>query len=95
MHDHRNRHLEHFLRKASLRLALMQTTQGNIGTLRDTALTIQALQDLNVIPNAAWNQAAASKWILDRQREDGSWVSGTCFVVAYTIFPPFFVVFFC
>lgn len=75
MHDHRNRHFEHFLRKASFRLALIQTTQGNIGSLLGTALTIQALQDLNVIPNAAWNQAAATKWILDRQREDGSWVS--------------------
>lgn len=74
MTDHHNRHLEHFLRKSSLRLALMQTTQGNVGSLRSTALTMQALQNLNVIPSAAWNQAAASKWILDRQREDGSWV---------------------
>ncbi|XP_031635116.1 uncharacterized protein CG3556 [Contarinia nasturtii] len=73
MNDHHNRHLEHFLRKSSLRLALMQTTQGNVGTLRSTALAMQALQDLNVIPSAAWSRAAASKWILDRQHEDGSW----------------------
>lgn len=73
MNDHHNRHLEHFLRKSSLRLALMQTTQGNVGTLRSTALAMQALQDLNVIPSAAWSRSQASKWILDRQHEDGSW----------------------
>lgn len=73
MNDHHNRHLEHFLRKSSLRLALMQTTQGNVGTLRSTALAMQALQDLTVVPSAAWSRAAASKWILDRQHEDGSW----------------------
>lgn len=73
MNDHHNRHLEHFLRKSSLRLALMQTTQGNVGSLRSTALAMQALQDLNIVPDAIWNRAAASKWILDRQREDGSW----------------------
>lgn len=73
MNDHHNRHLEHFLRKSSLRLALMQTTQGNVGTLRSTALTMQALQDLTVVPSAAWSRTAASKWLLDRQHEDGSW----------------------
>lgn len=73
MNDHHNRHLEHFLRKSSLRLALMQTTQGNVGTLQSTALAMQALQDLNVVPSAAWSRSAASKFILDRQHEDGSW----------------------
>lgn len=73
MHEHHNRHLEHFLRKASLRLALMQTTQGNVGSLRSTALAMQALQDLNIVPGGVWSRTAASKWILDRQREDGSW----------------------
>lgn len=73
MTDHHHRHLEHFLRKPALRLALMQSQLGNVGSLRSTALTMQALQDLPIIPNTAWNRAAASKWLLDRQREDGSW----------------------
>lgn len=73
MTDHHNRHLEHFLRKSSLRLALMQTTQGNVGSLHSTALAMQALQDLNIVPSGIWNRAAAAKWLLDRQREDGSW----------------------
>lgn len=71
--DHHNRHLEHFLRKSTLRLALMQTTQGNVGSLHSTALVLQALQDLNIVPNEVWDRAAATKWILDRQRDDGSW----------------------
>lgn len=73
MTDHHNRHLEHFLRKSTLRLALMQTTQGNVGSLRSTALTLQALQDLNIVPSEVWDRTAAIKWILDRQRDDGSW----------------------
>lgn len=73
MTDHHHRHLAHFVRRPALRLALLQDFQGNFGSLKSTALAMQALQDLDVIPVASWSRGAASKWILDRQREDGGW----------------------
>lgn len=73
MTDHHHRHLAHFVRRPAMRLALLQDFQGNFGSLKSTALAMQALQDLNVIPVASWSRGAASKWILDRQREDGGW----------------------
>lgn len=73
MTDHHHRHLEHFVRRPALRLALLQDFQGNFGSLKSTALAMQALQDLDAISPASWSRNAASKWILDRQREDGGW----------------------
>lgn len=51
----------------------MQDPRGGFGSLRSTALAIQALQDLEPDPASNWNRSAASKWILDRQRNDGGW----------------------
>lgn len=71
--DHRHRHLQHFVRRPARGLATLQGPRGSFGSLRSTALAMQALQDLEPDPAGFWNRSAASKWILDRQREDGGW----------------------
>ncbi|KAM7350656.1 uncharacterized protein CG3556 isoform 1-T2 [Cochliomyia hominivorax] len=71
--DHRHRHLQHFVRRPARGLASLQDPRGNFGSLRSTALAMQALQDLEHDPAGAWNRTAASRWILSRQREDGGW----------------------
>jgi hypothetical protein len=71
--DHRHRHLQHFIRRPAKGLASLQGPKGSFGSLRSTALAIQALQDLELDPTGSWNRTAASDWILDRQRSDGGW----------------------
>lgn len=71
--DHRHRHLQHFIRRPALGLAGLQGPRGSFGSLRSTALAMQALQDLQLDSASAYNRTAASKWILDRQRTDGGW----------------------
>ncbi|XP_018798119.1 PREDICTED: uncharacterized protein CG3556 isoform X2 [Bactrocera latifrons] len=71
--DHRHRHLQHFVRRPARGLASLQDPRGGFGSLRSTALAMQALQDLEHDPAGSWNRTAASKWILSRQREDGGW----------------------
>ncbi|XP_011192404.2 uncharacterized protein CG3556 isoform X1 [Zeugodacus cucurbitae] len=71
--DHRHRHLQHFVRRPARGLASLQDPRGSFGSLRSTALAMQALQDLEHDPAGSWNRTAASKWILSRQREDGGW----------------------
>lgn len=68
--DHRHRHLQHFVRRPARGLASLQDLRGGFGSLRSTALAMQALQDLE---GDTWNRTAASKWILSRQRLDGGW----------------------
>ncbi|XP_036339314.1 uncharacterized protein CG3556 isoform X3 [Rhagoletis pomonella] len=71
--DHRHRHLQHFVRRPARGLASLQDPRGSFGSLRSTALAMQALQDLEHDPAGSWNRTAASRWILGRQREDGGW----------------------
>lgn len=71
--DHRHRHLQHFVRRPTRGLASIQDQRGGFGSLRSTALAIQALQDIEPDPVNNWNRSAASKWLLDRQRTDGGW----------------------
>lgn len=71
--DHRHRHLQHFVRRPARGLASLQGPRGSFGSLRSTALAMQALLDLELDPSGKWNRSAASKWILDRQRPDGAW----------------------
>lgn len=71
--DHRHRHLQHFIRRPALGLAGLQGPRGSFGSLRSTALAMQALQDLQLDSASTYNRTAASKWILDRQRADGGW----------------------
>jgi gastric intrinsic factor len=71
--DHRHRHLQHFIRRPALGLAGLQGPRGSFGSLRSTALAMQALQDLQLDSASTYNRTAASKWILDRQRTDGGW----------------------
>ncbi|XP_037935136.1 uncharacterized protein CG3556-like [Teleopsis dalmanni] len=71
--DHRHRHLQHFVRRPARELASLQDPRGGFGSLRSTALAMQALQDLEHDPAGAWNRTAASRWILSRQCADGGW----------------------
>lgn len=71
--DHRHRHLQHFVRRPARGLASLQGPRGGFGSLRSTALAVQALQDLDLDPSGKWDRVAASKWILDRQMPDGGW----------------------
>jgi gastric intrinsic factor len=70
--DHRHRHLQHFIRRPALGLAGLQLPNGSFGSLKSTALAMQALQDLQ-LEGSTYNRTAASKWILDSQRSDGAW----------------------
>ena len=71
--DHRHRHLQHFVRRPARGLASLQGPQGSFGSLRSTALAMQALQDLEPDPAGKWNRTAASEWLLAKQRTDGGW----------------------
>lgn len=71
--DHRHRHLQHFVRRPARGLATLQGPQGSFGSLRSTALAMQALQDLEPDPAGKWNRTAASEWLLSKQRIDGGW----------------------
>ncbi|XP_052873289.1 uncharacterized protein CG3556 [Anopheles cruzii] len=71
--DHRHRHLQHFVRSPARGLASLQGLQGSFGSLRSTALAMQALQDLEPDPAGKWNRSAASEWLLSKQRSDGGW----------------------
>ncbi|GAB0088126.1 Uncharacterized protein CG3556 [Sergentomyia squamirostris] len=71
--DHRHRHLQHFVRRPARGLASLQGPRGSFGSLRSTALAMQALQDLEPDPVGKWSRSAASKWILEQQNPDGGW----------------------
>lgn len=71
--DHRHRHLQQFVRRPARGLAMLQGARGSFGSLRSTALAMQALQEMEPDAVGSWNRSAASKWILDRQRPDGGW----------------------
>lgn len=73
MTDRHHRHMEHFIRRPAIRLAMLQGYQGDFGTLKGTALAMEALQELSIIPASIWSRSAATKWLLERQRDDGGW----------------------
>lgn len=69
--DHRHRNLQHSLRRPSISLAREQQQDGGFGNLYNTALTLQALQDMNEINNH-WNRTAAKAYIESKQDPDGA-----------------------
>lgn len=71
--DHRHRHLQHFIRRPARGLANLQDLRGSFGSLRSTALAMQALQGLERDPAGTWNRTRASQWLLTQQRSDGGW----------------------
>ncbi|XP_049824828.1 uncharacterized protein CG3556 isoform X2 [Aethina tumida] len=69
--DHRHRNLQHSLRRPSISLARQQQPDGGFGNVYNTALTIQALKDVNEASNH-WNVSAAKSYIEQRQDPDGA-----------------------
>ncbi|XP_072392743.1 uncharacterized protein CG3556 [Diabrotica undecimpunctata] len=69
--DHRHRNLQHSLRRPSISLARQQQQDGGFGNLYNTALTLQALQDMNEINNH-WNRTAAKTYVESKQDPDGA-----------------------
>nr|CAD7568100.1 unnamed protein product [Timema californicum] len=74
VHDHRNRNLEHYVKRASHGLMDRQQQDGSFGNLHTTALAIQALQAARPLSSeATWNESAALNYLESRQADDGSW----------------------
>ncbi|CAH1381719.1 hypothetical protein MTP99_005665 [Tenebrio molitor] len=69
--DHRHRNLQHSLRRPSMSLARQQLPDGGFGNLYNTALTMQALQDMTEA-SSHWNKTAAKYYIESRQDPDGA-----------------------
>ncbi|KAJ8668081.1 hypothetical protein QAD02_009744, partial [Eretmocerus hayati] len=70
--DHRHRNLQHFIRKPLLSLAQRQRRDGSFGDIRNTALALQALEEVENEPLDNWNRSAALNWLSSQQAEDGS-----------------------
>lgn len=69
--DHRHRNLQHSLRRPTINLAREQQPDGGFGNLYNTALVIQALQDITDA-SAHWNETGAKYYIESRQDPDGA-----------------------
>ncbi|CAH0549107.1 unnamed protein product [Brassicogethes aeneus] len=69
--DHRHRNLQHSLRRPSISLARQQQHDGGFGNVYNTALTMQALHDVNEVFNH-WNKSSARSYIETRQDPDGA-----------------------
>ncbi|XP_060533021.1 uncharacterized protein CG3556 isoform X2 [Cylas formicarius] len=69
--DHRHRNLQHSLRRPSISLARQQQPDGGFGNVFNTALVLQALQDLHEL-NSHWNKTAARAYLESRQDPDGA-----------------------
>ncbi|KAF5275132.1 hypothetical protein FQA39_LY18690 [Lamprigera yunnana] len=70
--DHRHRNLQHSLRRPTINLAREQQPDGGFGNLYNTALVIQALQDI-IDASSHWNETAAKYYIESRQDPDGAY----------------------
>lgn len=78
--DHRNRNLDHYVKKPSVGLAEQQHTDGSFGNLHSTALAVQALEaaDIELAGNGGnigpvhWNRSSAINYLVSRQAPDGS-----------------------
>ncbi|XP_069704292.1 uncharacterized protein CG3556-like isoform X2 [Periplaneta americana] len=78
--DHRNRNLDHYVKKPSLGLAEQQHPDGSFGNLHSTALAVQALEaaDSELAGNGGnigpvhWNRSSAINYLVSRQAPDGS-----------------------
>lgn len=69
--DHRHRNLQHSIRRPSISLARQQQPDGGFGNLFNTALTMQALQDVSEA-NSHWNKTAAINYMESKQDPDGA-----------------------
>ncbi|KDR09560.1 uncharacterized protein CG3556 [Zootermopsis nevadensis] len=78
--DHRNRNLDHYVKKPSSGLAEEQRVDGSFGNLHSTALAVQALEiaDAELSSNGGnsgpvnWNRSSAINYMISHQAPDGS-----------------------
>jgi gastric intrinsic factor len=78
--DHRNRNLDHYVKKPSVQLAEEQHADGSFGNLHSTALAVQALEAANIELSSNggssgpihWNQSNAINYLMSHQAPDGS-----------------------
>ncbi|KAL0266993.1 UNVERIFIED_CONTAM: hypothetical protein PYX00_009383 [Menopon gallinae] len=71
VHDHRNRNLHHYLLAPTRTLGKLQKEDGSFGTLKDSAMAIQAL--LSTDPGGHhWNKTNAINYVRRLQNGDGS-----------------------
>ncbi|XP_030755023.1 uncharacterized protein CG3556 isoform X2 [Sitophilus oryzae] len=70
--DHRHRNLQHSLRRPSISLARQQQSDGGFGNLYNTALVMQALDDMTEL-KSHWNKTAAKAYLESRQDPDGAY----------------------
>ncbi|XP_050314307.1 uncharacterized protein CG3556 isoform X2 [Anthonomus grandis grandis] len=70
--DHRHRNMQHSLRRPSISLARQQQPNGGFGNLYNTALVVQALDDLTEL-KSYWNKTAARAYLESRQDPDGAY----------------------
>ncbi|XP_069704751.1 uncharacterized protein [Periplaneta americana] len=78
--DHRNRNLDHYIKKPNVGLAEQQHPDGSFGNLHSTALAVQALEaaDSELAGNGGnigpvhWNHSSAINYLVSRQAPDDS-----------------------
>lgn len=71
VHDHRNRNLQHYLLTPMRKLGKLQKSDGSFGSLKSTALAIQALQATDPGGNH-WNRTSAISYVKQQQNDNGS-----------------------
>ncbi|XP_017769131.1 PREDICTED: uncharacterized protein CG3556 isoform X2 [Nicrophorus vespilloides] len=69
--DHRHRNLQHSIRRPCISLGRQQMPDGGFGNVYNTALALQALQDVSDI-GAYWNRTAAILYLESKQDPDGA-----------------------
>ncbi|XP_066149142.1 uncharacterized protein CG3556 isoform X1 [Euwallacea fornicatus] len=70
--DHRHRNLQHYLKTPSIGLAQQQQPDGGYGNLYNTALVMQALDNLTEL-KSNWSRTAARSYLESRQDPDGAY----------------------
>lgn len=71
VHDHRNRNLQHYLLTPMRKLGKLQKSDGSFGSLKSSALAIQALQATDPGGNH-WNRTSAISYVKQQQNDNGS-----------------------
>lgn len=84
VHDHRNRNLQHYLLAPMRKLGKLQKSDGSFGSIKSTALAIQALQATDPGGNH-WNRTNAISYVKQQQNDNGSF--GEDEVILFSCYP--------